>query len=170
MNLNEAKTLADELLHKHNLSDWRFRFDYASRRFGCCRYSIKTISVSEQLTLLNTLDEFKSTVLHEIAHALVGPGHGHDNVWKSKAIELGDTGERCYSVNVITPPTRWIASCPICGWTRTKSRRLSNPVCRHCGTRVVYTQNKNYTDIQKSINSNETHFKKSYQVGDIYQG
>ena len=34
-------------------------------------------------------DEVRDTILHEIAHALVGPGHGHDAVWKAKCVEVG---------------------------------------------------------------------------------
>jgi len=31
----------------------------------------------------------RDTLLHEIAHALVGTAHGHDEVWKAKCLEIG---------------------------------------------------------------------------------
>ena len=33
--------------------------------------------------------------MHEIAHALVRKGHGHDAVWKAKALSIGCDGQRC---------------------------------------------------------------------------
>lgn len=32
---------------------------------------------------------WKQVLLHEIAHALLGPDHGHDQVWKDKALQIG---------------------------------------------------------------------------------
>lgn len=40
-------------------------------------------------------EDIKNTILHEIAHALVGHKEGHNKVWKDKAIEIGCTGDRC---------------------------------------------------------------------------
>lgn len=37
----------------------------------------------------------RDTILHEIAHALVGPNHCHDLVWKAKCLEIGATPRRC---------------------------------------------------------------------------
>ena len=36
------------------------------------------------------------SLLHEIAHALVGRKHNHDAEWKAKAREIGCTGERTH--------------------------------------------------------------------------
>ena len=44
------------------------------------------------------LKEIKNTILHEIAHALVGPKHGHNEIWKQKALEIGCDAERCHYV------------------------------------------------------------------------
>lgn len=38
--------------------------------------------------------KIKDTVLHEIAHAIVGNEHGHDGVWKECAQRIGSTGAR----------------------------------------------------------------------------
>jgi hypothetical protein len=42
------------------------------------------------------LDDIKNTILHEIAHAIVGENHGHRQVWQEKAIELGVKFRRNY--------------------------------------------------------------------------
>jgi hypothetical protein len=31
----------------------------------------------------------KNSILHELAHVLVGKGHGHDEIWFRKALDLG---------------------------------------------------------------------------------
>ena len=37
----------------------------------------------------------KNTLLHEIAHALAGHEHNHDEVWKATARSIGCDGCRC---------------------------------------------------------------------------
>jgi protein subunit release factor A len=46
MELQKAKELAESLMAHHGLQGWHFRFDRAKRRFGCCKYRTKTISLS----------------------------------------------------------------------------------------------------------------------------
>jgi len=53
-----------------------------------CVYEEKLIIVTERHTKLSTPAEIRDTILHEIAHALVGP-LGHDNAWAAKATEIG---------------------------------------------------------------------------------
>jgi predicted SprT family Zn-dependent metalloprotease len=86
-------------------------------------YSIRTITLSRKFTLLNSEPEVRNTILHEIAHALVGPNHGHDRVWKAKAKELGCNGSRCCDWSVVAPSTKWIAECPACRRVVKRHRR-----------------------------------------------
>jgi hypothetical protein len=58
---------------------------YASAQ---CVYEEKLIIVTEHHIKLSTPAEIRDTILHEIAHALVGP-LGHDNTWAAKATEIG---------------------------------------------------------------------------------
>ena len=63
--------------------DWTFVWDNkARRRYGQCRYHKKEIGITKKLAILNTIEETKDVVLHEIAHAKAGRGHGHDAMWK----------------------------------------------------------------------------------------
>ncbi len=54
-------------------------------------------------------EEVKDTILHEIAHALVGKAHHHDDVWRAKALEIGCSGRRCHDLQ-FTPP-RYLVTC-----------------------------------------------------------
>ena len=118
--LDEIERLANRLMLKHNLpiAGWRFKFDMSKRRFGVCKYRSKTIGLSAPLCLLNDMANITDTILHEIAHALVGNAHGHDWVWKQKALEIGCNGNRCYdSSEVVQPKGKYIAICPSCNYT-----------------------------------------------------
>ena len=94
MEITAALTLGRRLLREHGLGDWSIRTDRAKTRAGVCRFGTHTISLSAALTHLHDEAEVRDTIMHEIAHALVGPFHGHDDVWRAKAIEIGCTGQR----------------------------------------------------------------------------
>jgi predicted metal-dependent hydrolase len=46
MNLQEAATASRQLMDRHGLTSWHFKFDNAKGRFGSCNYRTRTISVS----------------------------------------------------------------------------------------------------------------------------
>src|SRR5947207_15011273 len=96
MDLSDAATAARQLMDLYGLKEWRFVFDDAKRRFGCCNYHTRTISLSRHLTKLNTSDDVTNTVLHEIAHALAGRAAGHGRTWQVQAEAVGCRTERCY--------------------------------------------------------------------------
>ena len=81
--------------------------------------------------------DIDDTLLHEIAHALVGKAHGHDQVWQAKAVALGCSGRRCHDVQ-FTPP-RYIVTCANACWVTTAERRQRGAVCRTCHGPVRYT-------------------------------
>jgi predicted SprT family Zn-dependent metalloprotease len=146
MELYRAHQLATELMAKHDLigKGWRFEFDTAKRRFGCCNYRYRKITLSKALVQVNTEERVKNTILHEIAHALVGCGHGHDWVWRNKAIEIGCDGKRCYtSENTTIPESKYIAVCKSCGHIHRK-HRLTRSVSA-CGLCCKGTFQSEYT-------------------------
>ena len=127
---------AQELLRQHGLPDWRFRFDHGSRRAGCCRFDRREISLARQFALVAPAEEILDTLLHEIAHALVGKKHNHDAVWRAKAMAIGGTGRRCHSLRFAPP--RYIVFCTRGCWIATAERRRRNVICRRCHGDIHY--------------------------------
>jgi predicted SprT family Zn-dependent metalloprotease len=136
----DAKLLAFSLIRQHGLHDWRFQFDHARRRFGSCRPRSKLVTLSKPLTLLNTEDQVRDTLLHEIAHALT-PGAGHGPKWKAKCLEIGAVPKRCYTESEVQaparPPARYRLGCPRCNWWVARRRTTRGKyLCKHCGGTV----------------------------------
>ena len=150
-----AHYLARQLMNRHGLSDWAFGFDHARRRFGSCRCGSKRITLSRPLTLLNTEEQVRNTILHEIAHALT-PGAGHGARWRQKCREIGAEPARCYTEDEVISPARAPApyrfGCAACGWwveRRRRSRR--NYVCARCRGPVTYQINNSSNPAAPSI-------------------
>ena len=127
---------AAELLARHGLSGWSFAFDGAKRRGGACHFTRRRITMAAGFAATADEAEIEDTLLHEIAHALVGRRHHHDAVWQAKAREIGCSGERCHSVSFSEHAlvARCVNGCFAIG--RHRSRR--NMRCRRCGGAVVY--------------------------------
>lgn len=134
MDLQEAEKLARELMHEHklNFDCWIFQWDNAKKRFGYCNYREKVISISAPLTLLNSADHFKDTVLHEIAHALAPSGAGHNHRWKYIALAIGCNGKRCYDGDVVIPKMKYTTLCPNCGKQGQRNRQGRATACGRC--------------------------------------
>lgn len=67
----------------------------------------------------------EDTLRHEIAHAVAGPDHGHDKVWKRAAIMVGAKPNRCHDVH-LDHRRKWILVCPTCGFTTYRARIRKN--------------------------------------------
>ena len=120
----------------------QFRWSNAKRRFGSCSYRTNratgehygyVIKISYPLANLNTWEEVKKVVIHEIAHART-PDHGHDRVWQRECIQLGGDGQRCYTNEehggvVKSVQKTWIGTCPICG--NVVAKRFRRTDCYH---------------------------------------
>jgi predicted SprT family Zn-dependent metalloprotease len=90
------------------------------------------------------------SVKHEIAHALVGPGHGHGEVWQRQAAELGIPPVRC-ALAAKMPLGKWNASCPTCAKFFSLYRKPKHldvrRWCMQCGPirgQLTFTANLEY--------------------------
>lgn len=134
--LDSVARLARELMVKHQLSQWSFQFDNGTKRGGCCNYATQLVSLSHEFAKRVSDDEIRDTLLHEIAHALVGKEHGHDEVWRAKALQIGCSARRCHDLQ-FTPP-RYIVKCEQNCWVATAERRRRGVVCTRCRGKVLY--------------------------------
>ena len=117
MDTIKAKEFALEKLRQWGLTElhWRFDFDAAQRRFGHCVHRKKLISLSYDLTKLNTEDDVFDTVLHEIAHALArimtGKKQGQNAGWKQYCLLVGARPAMYYDSGVTKPAPRFVGRC-----------------------------------------------------------
>lgn len=111
MEIDRARRMATDLMREHGLVGWRLVFDNARTRAGVCRSHSREIGLSRLITPLHSEAEVRDTVLHEIAHALVGPQHGHDGVWRAKARAIGCSGMRCVPEGAAQVPAAWTGRC-----------------------------------------------------------
>ena len=143
MSLTEIQILGNQLLRAHEVKSglepgWQFGFDLAPSRGGVRKYKEKQLSLSITYCLKASRAEITDTVLHEIAHAIVGPRHGHDAVWKAAAARIGCTAERCHQVKHTLP--RWHGRCG-CEkkWERQRlTRRTRTWICATCKDKIIW--------------------------------
>ena len=104
---------------------WRFTFDRARTRLGCCSYTTasggrvhrKVISLSRPFSERYGWDVMEDVMRHEIAHALDVDQRGytdHGPRWKAWAVECGADPTRLYEDGDVQLPPRYVAICPAC--------------------------------------------------------
>lgn len=112
--LESFKEVIERHFDHHKMSElgWRFNFDEAKKRLGCCNHNKKLITFSLPYVMINEVEHMEDTVLHEIAHALVGPFHQHDWMWRCKANMIGAIPRACSSdPRIKEPPGPYMMKC-----------------------------------------------------------
>lgn len=124
MDLQELKTRAALEMAKNGLSGWTFGLADTKRRLGVCKYRTKQIEIAEYYALHSPEETVLDTLLHEIAHAIVGPGAGHGPKWKAVAARLGATPRACETSSAAAmQPGDWQATCSACNRTFHRYKR-----------------------------------------------
>lgn len=107
-----ARTLMDEL----GVKDYTLVIDARPRRrLGQCRFAERELGLTKSYVELNEWAAVEQTVRHECAHALVGPGHGHDAVWRRQARACGVKNPASSQKNVTMPAGSITIVCAKCG-------------------------------------------------------
>jgi len=138
MDTAHAKEIVFRLMSRYGLVDWSFKFNSDKLRLGTCKEHIKRIELSEHYVHRNSIEHVTDTILHEIAHALVGVVHGHDEVWKDMCNRLGCTPRACEK-EVKMPVGDWQAICQACRKLFTRHRKpaqVRGLYCLACGPEV----------------------------------
>ena len=153
MNVHQAHQLAIDLMTEHGLvrDGWRFKWSSGKRQLGAAEIQrrtdplsgrpkeTKSIKLSRHLVALNDEVEVRDTILHEIAHAIVGIDHGHDHAWKAACREIGARPQRLAGEDVNLAPPTYAIVCGQCQrvlgkrYRRMRPDRLNRAYCEHCG-------------------------------------
>lgn len=148
MDLNKAEILAKDLMIEHGVAeDWEFEWSRSVMKFGQAITTYKRgvyrnrIMLSKRLTEVRSESDVRNTILHEIAHAIVGLEHAHDKVWKAKCLEIGGNGRTTEpGFGDIAKVAKYTYHCGVDDQIlRVSERRLStvNATCRfHFGADV----------------------------------
>jgi len=138
----EATQLFLELKKRTGLpQEWALEYNKSPNKLGACWHQQKKIVLSVYLLNSREKSEVEDTLLHEIAHALVGPNPPdgmHGQTWLNKAKEIGCTGavtgqmhkDEAQSVTPaeqtgkkhVAPLTK---KCPVCGATAFEESRCT---------------------------------------------
>lgn len=110
--LARVEKWADALIALHLDATWSFGFDSAKRRLGACDYTRRRITISRYLIPLLSDDEVHQTLLHEVAHAIAGPGSNHSREWLRIARELGYEGGASHPGPGAEDLAPWVGTCP----------------------------------------------------------
>jgi len=112
--INKALMIAESLVRYHLSKEWTIRMNgRLLKTFGQCNHLTKVINLSKKLTINEIEDSVIDTILHEIAHALVGSGHGHGKVWINMALSIGCAAKRTRVAKLnsfgLTESTKYVA-------------------------------------------------------------
>ncbi|GAA3594465.1 SprT-like domain-containing protein [Agrococcus terreus] len=110
--LDRVERWAEALIRLHLDDTWSFGFDRAVKRAGLTDFTARRITVSKHLAARWDDDEVHQTLLHEVAHAMVGPGEGHGRRWLRTARELGYVGGRTHQGEIAAERAGWVGRCP----------------------------------------------------------
>ncbi len=153
MKLNDAKVLGDNYLKEFKLDNWKIGFQNKNYILAtCCHAPSQVIKLSKWYVKSNSSNDVSSTLLHEIAHALVGSGLGHGRIWSEKAKEIGVINPS-YSKDTSTfnrPELKYTGKCNCLTKFKRIRKRKSNGFCSNCFAPIVWT----YTKSNKVINFN----------------
>ena len=126
---------ARELLEQYQLSLWSFQFDNGRKRAGSCQYGTQVISLSYEFAKHAPAEEIHDTLLHEIAHALVGKAHHHDDLWRAKASPLAVLVGAVMSCN----SPRHAISCSVNAAVGSRRRNAADDTCSADGVAAYWS-------------------------------
>ena len=137
-----CKNYFDRKSKEFKITGWKIGLDHAMKRLGQTDYNKKLITVSRHFLRGPNCNEkrIRNTVLHEIAHVLVGPNHSHDKVWKNMALKIGCDGRVSSTMDL--PDAKWLMYCPKNCFKQGYFRKpkIENKVCLKCKSRPLLKQ------------------------------
>lgn len=147
--LKAAVLRGAQLLIDNGLEDWKIKLNNKRTSLAETMHSTKTIFYSKPFLTVATQDQFDGVTLHEAAHALLGPGHGHNDTFIRKCIEISPTPD--YAKRATDVPIRkFILTCPSCGYSGSHNmggKRYCG-LCFKKGEKVIFEVKENVLKVE----------------------
>lgn len=94
--LQDVENIARSTLQQYGCENTKYSIAIFSRGMRACASASGQIKLDLNYALRGNMDDIRNTILHEVAHILVGPRHGHRRIWQEKAKEMGVIIHRRY--------------------------------------------------------------------------
>ncbi len=133
-----------QLMRKHmdnnGLQDWKIGFKRSKNILATCYYDKKEIRIAKWYYEMNDCKAITRTILHEIAHALLGWGFGHSIAWVHKCRQIGLKNPSQYADREKhnSPAPKYAGSCGTHNF-RAERKRKRNGICSLCRTKIEWT-------------------------------
>jgi len=116
MTAEQVTKKAKDLMTEHGLDwpAWGFRLTRHKLVVGRCEhhYHGGGMILFSKNYLGMCDEEIIDTILHEIAHALCGPGAGHGPVWQAMCVRIGAKPYAKVNAGEARPEWKWTGICP----------------------------------------------------------
>lgn len=113
--LNTAVLKSANILVANGLGDWKIKLNNKRSTLAETHYRNNTIMYSRHFLLVADKDQFLGVTLHEVTHALLGKGHGHDREFKKLCTEISPNPDYAQR-SVDVPIRKFLLECPKCGY------------------------------------------------------
>lgn len=131
----QVRDLTFKLLTENGLEGWHVRFNpRLTRALGRCSYYSKTIDYQPRYMAQNDWEQVRTTILHEVAHAIAGQYAGHGASWARAARALGLENPSAIN-HTATLTKKFTGTCEGCGVTVQRDRRQHGIVHTACQTK-----------------------------------
>lgn len=150
MTIEDYKKLITNEMNLTGLIERGWRADISKRfhrALGKCCFGSKKIILSEYFVLANSAARVRTTILHEIAHALAGSKAKHGPEWKAVCLKIGGDAKRLADSNSFEKdPSKYPHTyvCPNCGYQVHRNSKKRYPIA--CGPCCNKYANKKYSD------------------------
>lgn len=142
--INGAISIAEALLEKHDLRGWKAYWSGMRKSLAETDHREKQIVFSKYFISKASFEEFVGVALHEITHAMLGPGYGHGDEFVELCREISGSDE--YAVpSANFDISRYMFTCPECNYSGSHNSN-KDKMCGYCygeGKKVVFEARKN---------------------------
>lgn len=128
--IEDCILIVKQLLADNNLDNWDIKINRRRLTLARTFHHTKTLYFSKFFLVITNEEQLRSIALHEIAHALAGPGNAHGDKFVKLYQSICKESIHKYPVSDIVI-SKYITKCPVCNNIGTANNK--KPVyCSKC--------------------------------------